>query len=81
MSQHTFKSTWRRPVFKRVPTEDGRGVTSKPAGHERADITVFVDVDALVSRMAEDAMRNKRKFAIEAGGAIKVVASNVRRES
>jgi len=69
----TYRTIVRRPIRKWI---DGGW---KEIGSEQATIDVAVDMDAIIDRMARDAMRNKSKKATEVKGAVIVKASNLER--
>lgn len=75
----TFTATCTRAIGKKVATADGRGWTTVPDGTEHADITIEIDVAALVKWLGPKAMQNKARKTRLAGGDIIVRATNIRR--
>jgi hypothetical protein len=66
-----------RPKIKRVPTDDGRGTTSKPNGTRTAMIEIEINMTDLVQHLGVKAMFNKTRRARGLGGIVKVSAMNV----
>lgn len=77
----TFKSTCTRDIGKKVATTSNGGVgwTTIPDGREVANITIDIDVAALLKWLGPKAMRNKARKTKLAGGDIVVRATNIRR--
>lgn len=75
----TFQATITRPRGKKVVTENGRGWTTVPDGIETADITLEVDVQALMQMLGRRAMGAKTRKSVLAGGDIVARATNIRR--
>lgn len=76
-----FTGTCIRRIGKKVATADGRGWTTIPDGSETADITIEIDVAALLKWLGPKAMHNKARKTKLAGGDIVVRAANIRRVS
>lgn len=70
----------RRQLGKRVETEDGRGFTTVPDGHEVCSVQLTADLDALTRRLADKAMRNKGGKATIAWGLVVVRVTSRKRE-
>ena len=52
-------------------TEDGRSLTSRPAGEREGVVELTVDVEELVRVLGARALRNKSRRAIGMGGLVK----------
>lgn len=78
----TFSASCSRPIYKRVPVQGGPGVsgfTSVPDGREHAEITIEINVKALIDMLGPRAMSNKAGRSKIAGGFITAYATNLRR--
>jgi hypothetical protein len=70
---------WRVQSYKRVPVTSGAGFTTRPDGHQIADLEIWVDIPALAQVMGARAMRSKKGISILQGGTVTVKAINRRK--
>jgi hypothetical protein len=62
---------------KKIPVTNGYGFTTQPDGCLVGDITVEIDVDAIVAQLGAKALKSKTHCVVAMCGLVKVKARNI----
>lgn len=68
------------PVFDKDKVTVGTGYIARKVGNKSGDVTVCVDLDQLFQALAKKTLQNKSGKSVLQGGAITLIASNIKTE-